>query len=109
MVLKFVLEILIFICLGIAVYFLARALPRIGDDRMRRPAGGGFSWLMPYLEKTDSLLKVYSEIFLRRLKVFILRLDNWVSQRLADFRKDGKESAGLPLDNLSGSGKDKED
>jgi len=97
---KFILEILIFLSLGAAVYLVARSLPRINDEDFQKPAGSRASWLMPYLEKADELLKVYLERFLRRLKVFVMRLDNWVSQKLANFKKEGKE-ANFSIHNLS--------
>ena len=43
---------------------------------------------MAYLEKFDEWLKIFFEKFLRRVKVWILKLDNVVSERLSRFKKE---------------------
>ncbi len=106
MIVKFILEILIFLGLGGVVYALARALPRINDQDFQHHKNNRISWLVPYLEKADELLQIYLERFLRRLKVLVMRLDNWVSQRLVSFKKETKES-NFSIESLNGSNDEK--
>lgn len=108
MVFKFILEIIIFLALGAVVYFLARALPRVNNVDFQRSASSRISWMMPYLEKTDKWLQIFLERFLRRLKILVMRLDNWVSQRLAGFKKEEKES-GFSLNSLNDNNKKEEE
>jgi len=72
--------------LGAIIYLAARTLPRINDaDGEVRPLRP--HWLTAYLEKTDFWVQAHSEKILRRTKVWILKSDNWVSQKLNNFKK----------------------
>lgn len=90
--LKFILDIIVVISLGAILYLFARTLPRISEvaddtlaSRIRTHR------LSMYVEKVDEWLKVFFEKFLRRAKVWILKLDNTVSDRLNRFKKGPKE------------------
>jgi len=88
----FVLEIIMVVCLGFILYLFARVLPRVEDaneapieERMRQ------HWLSLAVEKADEWLTAFFEKFLRRMKVWVLKADNWVSVRLNRFKKETKE------------------
>lgn len=91
----FILDIVIVACLGFILYLFARTLPRI-DDTTNLPIEArmqqhGFSL---FLERLDEWLKAFFEKFLRRMKVWVLKVDNWVSVRL---NRSKKESRTLPF------------
>lgn len=86
--LKFVLNTLIMLSLGAILYLVAKTLPRIDDRSENKDDTLKAHWLMSYLEKTDAWLKSQLEKILRRSKVWILKLDNYVSERLGKFKKD---------------------
>lgn len=89
---KFALDIVVVLSLGVILYLFARALPRISeiaddtrDEKIRT------HHLSMYAERVDEWLKVFFEKFLRRAKVWIMKLDNTVSERLNRFKKGPKE------------------
>jgi len=89
---KFILDIVVVISLGVVLYLLARTLPRISEvaddtleSRIRTHR------LSMYVERMDEWVKAFFEKFLRRAKVWILKLDNTVSERLNRSKKGPKE------------------
>jgi len=92
MVLRFLLEVLIMVALGVMLYLAARTLPRI-DDREEGAAGFRTHWFTVYLEKADERLKTVWEKTLRRAGVAVLRISNNINARLAKLKKEsGKET-----------------
>lgn len=90
--LTFALEIVMVVCLGFILYLFARALPRVSDTTEVPPeARMQERWLSRAIEKADGWLTAFFEKFLRRMKVWILKVDNWVSVRLNRFKKEAKE------------------
>ncbi|MDI6820622.1 MAG: hypothetical protein QMD65_00380 [Patescibacteria group bacterium] len=85
---KFVLQIIMMLSLGVIVYIFARATPRVNDLEAPSPSVLKTHWLMEYLEKADEWLLTFLEKLLRRLRVFILRLDNNLTKKLHRFKKD---------------------
>ena len=73
--------------LGIMIYLVGRAVPRVSDDVSRpliktlRPFGG------LTLEKIDLALNSFLEKTLRKAKLLILRLDNAISGYLDKIKK----------------------
>ena len=85
--------------LGAVLYLSARALPRIDDRNSPLPGTLKTSWIVGYLEKIDEFSKARAEKILRRLKVWVLKLDNYVSGRLNHFKKEAPKENKLSLEN----------
>ena len=85
---KFIIQILLVSSLAAIIYIFARVLPRIDDTEFNKKAPRtNTHWFIIYLEKADEWLKAYSEKFLRRIRVFILKLDNLIANKLHRFKK----------------------
>ncbi len=90
---NFILQILLMSSLGAVIYLIARAIPRVGDDFLgekNMPKHSRFdNFVHNYLkiEKLDTVLNSYLEKFLRKAKVFIMRVDNIVSGYLDKLKK----------------------
>ncbi|MEK9150510.1 MAG: hypothetical protein AAB411_00235 [Patescibacteria group bacterium] len=84
---NFILQTALMIGLGIMIYLVGRAVPRVSDDVSRpliktlRPFGG------LTLEKIDLALNSFLEKTLRKAKLLILRLDNAISGYLDKIKK----------------------
>lgn len=90
----FTIEIAIMVSLAGIIYLLARALPRISDDVSNGPERQ--SRLMFYVEKLDDFFKAILEKFLRQSRVWILKVDNSVTQKLNRFKKEAPKETKLP-------------
>ena len=92
----FILQIALFASLGIVVYLFARGVARAGETASVTHRVGFFDRLLSRLplEKVDEALNVFSEKFLRRTRVFILRADNWVNSMLSKVKRQNGERAG---------------
>lgn len=96
---KFIVQLIMMLSLGAILYILARTLPRISDDDFKNKKTEHPHWLTSYLEKADEWLKAFSEKFLRRARVWILKLDNFVAQKLKGFKKEMPKETVLPMEN----------
>lgn len=70
--------------LGAVVYLTAIAVPRIDDKNLNQSKIGRL-WSDYYavkLEKVDVAIVEYKDKLLRRLKVILMKADNFVSRRL---------------------------
>lgn len=84
--------------LGVILYLMARALPRVNDVDTAPIKEPRLHWLTPVLEKADEKLKLFLERLFRRLKVIILKLDNFVSVKLNKFRKEEPKEITLTVE-----------
>ncbi len=84
---RFIIQTLIMLSLGAMLYLMAKALPRIEDEN-EDAMHMHHSRVMAYVEKLDELFKVSLEKALRRLRVWLLRLDNFISKKLNRFKKN---------------------
>src|SRR5579872_5403836 len=91
---RFIIQTLIMALLAFIMYLMARTLPRISDESDNSP--DNHSRAMVYIEKMDEFLKVFLEKTLRQIRVWILRLDNLISQKLNRFRKESPKEKKLP-------------
>lgn len=82
------------VALAIILYLMAKALPRIGDE----PENSGVekSRVMFYVEKLDEFLKAFLEKILRQVRVWILKFDNFIGQKLNHFKKEAPKETKLP-------------
>lgn len=94
-------QILLIASLGMMMYIIARAAPRIGDDisvleeKKKKP--------FLNLEKIDTVLNTILEKFLRRTKLILMQLDNIVSgylYRVRHLNKYKKEEKPNLFENL---------
>lgn len=73
---NFILQIAIMLSLGMIIYLMARAVPRVGDE-ISKPIVKFDHWFGPLrLEKLDVLLGNFLEKLLRKIKLFLMKLDN---------------------------------
>ena len=96
---KFIIQLVMMLSLGSILYIIARALPRISDDDLKNKKTNHPHWFISYLEKADEWLKAFSEKFLRRARVWILKLDNFVARKLSMFKKETPKETVLPMEN----------
>ena len=85
----FLLQIILFGSLGVILYLMARAVPRVTDAGEPTHDSGRFDRLLSRLplREIDARLNGYLEKFLRRIKVFIMRFNNVVDSKLNKLRK----------------------
>jgi len=90
---NFVLQILMFSSLGLIIYIFARAVPRVGEAETPR-GSGFFDKLMAKLPmaKIDRSLDSFFAKFLRKLRVVIMKLDNFINHRLGKLKKKENKS-----------------
>jgi hypothetical protein len=91
---RFIAQTLIMLCLSVILYLMAKALPRISDEPDNGPANR--SRIMVYIEKLDEILKALLEKTLRQFRVWLLRLDNFIGQKLNRFKKETPKETKLP-------------
>jgi hypothetical protein len=106
---SFILQSLMMLSLGVVLYLLARALPRIDDSELNPPVRNiHHQRLTAYLEKIDGWINYFLERFLRKLRLFLMKLDNTVSQKLGKFKKDAlAKETGFPVPD-AGNGEKKD-
>ena len=91
---RFIIQTLFFLSLAAILYLMAKAVPRISDEPDNGPADR--SHVMIYIEKLDEILKAFLEKVLRQFRIWLLRLDNFVGQKLNRFKKEAPKETKLP-------------
>lgn len=87
---KFILDLIIMVSLSGILFLVARTLPKI-DDRDVNTSRTDTPLMLIYLEKIDERIRSGTEKFLRRFRVSILKLDNFVSKKINNYKKDIKD------------------
>ena len=80
-----ILQLAVFLSLGAMIYLVARALPRVSDveTEASTPLARFDSFLTKLpLEKLDAIFGGFLEKVLRRLRVGVLRIDNWLNNKI---------------------------
>ena len=88
--LQFIVTNILFISIGTILYVIVRALPRI-DEESRPPLKRTVleRWITSEIpDKLDEVASSIMEKTFRKLKVFLLRLDNAISRRLQKMKPD---------------------
>ena len=90
------LNLTILFSLGIIVYVLARALPRVQEESyetkdIKTP------WLLVYLEKADERLKFLTEKFLRRMRIWVLKFENSINRKIKGFSESKRKNSEFKL------------
>lgn len=97
-----VLQLGIFLSLGGIIYIVSRALPRINDVETNPVQlfsfAKWFSGRFP-LERMDSVFASFAEKGLRRFRVGVLRVDNWLNYRINKIKSNGNGRNGLETQN----------
>jgi hypothetical protein len=85
--------------MGGMVYMLARALPRINDFSTKENPEIETPKTLVYIEKADEQFKKTTEKILRKIKVIVMKADNYLSDKLSGFRKkkENKNDLGFEL------------
>lgn len=99
-VIAFVSEIASVAALAVVLYILIQVLPRINDSEVEKVTSKlSFHGLIIRLERADEVAAGVFHKFLRRIRVVILKLDNVVSRKLNDIKKEngGKETKESPF------------
>ena len=100
-----VLQIIVFASLGFIIYLMARALPRV-EDAMQPPRGPNFIeriFAKIPMSKMDQDINNFLARFLRKLKVVVLKVDNFINDRLGKLTKktgEDKVNSDKPQDIL---------
>ncbi len=78
----FILQTIIMLSLGTMIYLISRAAPRIGDEIMK-PTTKFDRWFASLeFKKADTILSNFLEKLLRKIKLFLMKLDNITSNYL---------------------------
>ena len=75
------LELTLLVSLATIVYLMSAAIPRIEDKKEEEDNGGSKRSSLP-LDKLDEVLLKFKDKFLRKMKVFVMKIDNLISKQL---------------------------
>ena len=93
---KFILQIIVFSSLGLVIYMIARAIPRVPEEvAMPRRS----SWVDRLMAKIpmaaiDERLNSFVAKLLRKFRVVVMKTDNFINDRLGKLSKKTKEPTG---------------
>lgn len=80
--------------LAVVLFLVARTLPKI-DDSDVSASRANTPLMLIYLEKADERIRSGTEKFLRRFRVSILKLDNFVSRKIDNYKKEVKDESDI--------------
>lgn len=86
---KFVLEILVFSSLGLVIYMIARAIPRVPEETSAPRRANWVDRLMAKIpmSKIDDNINSFFAKFLRKVRVVVMKADNFINDRLGKLNK----------------------
>lgn len=92
---QFILTNIFLISVGTVIYMMVRALPRIdGAETSERKPTLIERWVNSGIpEKLDAITSSYAGKLLRKLKVVVLRLDNYLTEKLKKANTNGTGAA----------------
>ena len=93
----FILHIVFFGSFGVIIYLMARAVPRVSDSGETVHAPGRFDRMLARLplQQVDDRLNRAFEKLLRKTKVLISRVDNFVNDHLKRLKKNSARAEQL--------------
>ena len=103
---EFIFTIVLMVCLGILLYLMVQALPRIEeaptDDR------GFFDrWAHSEVpEKIDNAVNTFLLKFLRKVKVLVLKIDNALAKHLQKIKPQEDKRPAIDFKEISGQNKE---
>lgn len=78
---------------------IARAVPRISEEELKKnPSAIPSHGFMMFLEQIDERFKIIFEKWLRRVRIGILKFDNFVVERLKKFKKETAKETGFAVE-----------
>jgi hypothetical protein len=92
--LEFILVNILFISLGGILYIIAKTLPKINEDEneiLEKKSNLEKFIISDLPHKFDENLNFYTRKFFRKLKILILRLDNYLTHKLKNMNLDGED------------------
>ena len=103
---QFVVTNILMVSLGIVLYLVARALPRVDESiPTHGPLGRWVTSEIP--ERVDLALNSFLGKFLRRMKLFLLKIDNILTERIKKIKtENGNGKAKIDFNDITG-GEDK--
>jgi tRNA U34 5-carboxymethylaminomethyl modifying GTPase MnmE/TrmE len=96
---RFILEIIIFLLLSFIVYLISLTLPRISEEELEAIRKIRREKMIVFIEKSDLILKSFLEKFLRKVKIWLLSLNNFIEEKLSKFKKDIQKIEARELSN----------
>ena len=92
--LKFLSNITAMIGLGIILYLTIKTLPQINDSEITISKKSLIKShvVFYYVEKIDDKIKYYSERFLRRFGIVLMKLENHVQKRLLKIKSEKSDT-----------------
>ena len=106
---NFIFQIAIMLSLGAMIYLIARKAPQIGDDIVGQPKNKlDRLFVRLRLEKIDALLHNFLEKLLRKIKLFLMKLDNITNsylERVKQYKPKNNGKSGQEKPNLFDSEK----
>jgi hypothetical protein len=109
--LEFILINILFISLGGILYIIAKTLPRIdenGDQIIEKKSNLEKFIISDLPHKFDKNLNFYTGKFFRKLKILILRLDNYLTHKLKNMNLNGEDKK-INFNDLNGKSEDKQE
>ncbi len=102
MLYSFIFETIIFLGIGVIIFILARALPRIEDENAPRISQKNkfISVIQDIpLDKIDDVIKLAIHKALRKTKILISKIDNFIAEKMESTRptSNKKDGTGLPM------------
>lgn len=90
----FLLQTIFFASIGLVIYLLARAVPRVDEAGEVIHAPGRFDRFLSRLplHEIDARINIFFEKFLRRLKVMTMKSDNLINKYLGKIKKHNKSA-----------------
>jgi hypothetical protein len=102
--LNFVLINILFVSIGVIIYIFARSLPRIEEkEKEKEPEMHHIDkFLVSDLpNKIDFLINFYTAKILRRLKIWSMRFDNYLTESLKKINLQNKDDKKIKLEDLN--------
>ncbi len=91
----YALELFMIASLGLVLYLVARAVPRVSDVDISAPVERQVPhWVTNFFERFDMKILAVAEKFIRRIRLWIMKLDTALLERLHRFRKSAASGVG---------------
>lgn len=82
---ELILQLVLMLSLAVIVYLMAVAIPRVEETKVKNNNNGSTN--LP-LEQLDDFLNSVKDKLLRRLKVFVMKMDNLISRQLNNKKEE---------------------
>lgn len=106
--LQFFITTIFMLSLGTVLYVLVRSLPRIDEEPSGASEQGPFErWIASEIpERIDQTVNAFMDKFLRKLKIFLLKVDNSLTNRLQKIKSsNGSSRSRIDFSELGSNGK----